>query len=91
MFCYVAFSCMRMGYIALHSRSNLSATQGEEVEIVLLGKQAVDVAGELLSGGMGDHNTFESPNAVATEQFTTFEKRGENVLLKLPPCSVAHI
>lgn len=70
---------------------NLSATQGEEVEVMLLGKQAVDVAGEMLAGGMGDHNTFESPNAVGTEQFTAFEKRGENVLLKLPPCSVAHI
>ena len=71
--------------------ANLSATESQEIELCVSGKENASVSVRLLAGAMGDHNTFEAPETVKPQNFTAFERCGSNVKMTLPACSVAAI
>ena len=70
---------------------NLSATEGYEVDTVLVESKISDAVGTILTNEMKAHNTFDAPNTVHTEAFTDFTITDGNVNLTIPPCSVLHL
>ena len=71
--------------------ANLSATESQEIELCVSGKENASVSVRLLAGAMGDHNTFEAPETIKPQNFTGFERCGSSVKMTLPVCSVAAI
>lgn len=53
-----------------------------------MGKKASKVTGRILTGAMADHNTFENPNAVKTEDFTDASVTADGLSFTIPACSV---
>ncbi|MEQ9441426.1 MAG: alpha-L-arabinofuranosidase C-terminal domain-containing protein [Cyclobacteriaceae bacterium] len=75
---------------AIHiSLVNIHASEAQEVDISLLGTEIAEVSGTILtSGNLQDHNSFESPEAIVTEEFDDFRKRKEQMTVNIPPFSV---
>ena len=70
---------------------NPSADDAREVNIILQGSCPGNVTGEVLSGKMGDHNTFDEPCRVQDQTFTGFAVKDECISVTLPACSVVHL
>ena len=70
---------------------NLSATEGYEVDTVLVDSKVGEAVGTILTNEIKAHNTFDAPNTVHTEEFTDFTIADGNVKLTIPPCSVLHL
>ncbi|MBR3505048.1 MAG: alpha-N-arabinofuranosidase [Clostridia bacterium] len=70
---------------------NPSPDELREVAIVLRGKEATAAAGEILTGKMDDHNTFDAPDTVADRPFDGVAKAEGGFTAALPPCSLVHL
>ncbi|MBR5379534.1 MAG: alpha-N-arabinofuranosidase [Clostridia bacterium] len=70
---------------------NPSADDEREVKVVLQDFSAKKVTGEVLTGKMGDHNTFDEPERVKDRPFTGFALADEGLTATLPACSVVHL
>lgn len=70
---------------------NLSATEGYEVDTVLVESKVSEAVGTILTNDIKAHNTFDAPNTVHTEEFADFTIVDGNVKLTIPPCSVLHL
>ena len=68
--------------------SNLDPAKGQEVTIA--GVKAGKAAGRILQGKMDQYNDFGSAPLKA-EEFSDFEIRGGEVIIRMPACSVAEI
>ena len=76
----------------LLTAANLDAEHPAPAECMMDGLKAGSaVAGELLSGLPGAHNTFDSPNAVAPRPMTEIRTGDGRFTAVLPPCSVAAV
>ena len=70
------------------SLNNLCVTEAREVEITLAGRAVSGVAGEILTGPMNAHNTFDAPDAVKPEIMEGLAPEDGKLTVTLPPASV---
>ena len=70
---------------------NPALDQGQELEISLQGMRAASVSGEILTGEMDAHNTFDCPDAVKNVPFTGFALTDGGLKVTLPACSIVHL
>lgn len=70
---------------------NLSLEDGREIEAVFTDRAVTAVKGEILTGAMDAHNTFDAPEAVRTQAFGDFRTEGNELFFTIPPCSVLHL
>ena len=70
---------------------NPSLEEAQAVDIVLEGMRAQSASGEVLTGGMGDHNTFDAPDTVSDRPFESIAITERGVKAVVPPCGVVHL
>lgn len=70
---------------------NLSAEEAYEIETEILDRVPEAVKAEILTGAMGDHNTFEESNKVGIQNFTDFKFENSKIKMNIPACSVMHM
>ena len=68
--------------------SNLDPEKADEVVISLPG--AGEVTGRILQGKMDAYNDFGN-SPLKTEAFSDFETRGDEIIVRMPACSVAEL
>ncbi len=78
------------GYVNV-TVGNLSATEGEPLELILAGREPASVEARILTGEMHAHNTFEEPERVKEEEFLDHQILGDKICFWIPPCSVVSI
>lgn len=71
--------------------NNLSISQSYEIEAIFTDWAIKEVKGEVLTGAMNAHNTFEAPECVKKEVFRDYRIDNQKVKLSIPPCSVLHL
>ncbi len=71
--------------------NNLSCTDAYDIDGVLVDKNIASVKGEILTGKMDAHNTFENPSVVKTEDFDDVTCKENRISFKIPACSVLHL
>ncbi len=68
---------------------NIHSKESKEVEINLRGTENSKISGTILkSAKLQDHNTFENPDKIKTEDFKEFKRKGDKITVTLPPFSV---
>ena len=70
---------------------NPSLDEARELEIATRDRKPEQVQGEILTGKMDDHNTFDRPNDVKDQPFTGSAMAQDGLTVTLPPCSVVHL
>ena len=70
---------------------NPSPDAAQDVVIDLRGRNASAVSGEILTGPMDAHNTFDAPDTVADWPFEDCVKAENGFSAALPPCSLVHL
>jgi alpha-N-arabinofuranosidase len=70
------------------SLNNLSVTEEKTVEIALAGKAVTGAEGEILTGPMNAHNTFDAPDTVQPSALSGLVPVDGKLTLTLPPVSV---
>jgi len=71
--------------------TNTSVSDSYEVESLLAGYEVKSAKGEIVTGKMDDHNTFEEKEVVKTKSFDSIKVNGDKLTYSIPPCSVLHI
>ena len=71
--------------------TNLSAADSYEIETSLLGNAVKAVKGEIVTGKITDHNTFDEPDVVKDEDFDAFKFDSDKITFSIPASSVMHI
>ncbi|MCR5685170.1 MAG: alpha-N-arabinofuranosidase [Lachnospiraceae bacterium] len=71
--------------------ANLSLDEDEDIEIVLTESAVKSVAGEIVTGAMDAHNTFDAPETVKTAAFEGCKITHEGLNIKLPAKSVVKV
>lgn len=71
--------------------TNLSLTEDREIQGIFADTTVKNVKGEILTGKMQDHNTFEKEDVVHSEAFSALEVNGGKVTFTIPACSVLHL
>ena len=71
--------------------NNLSVEKDYEIEGVFAETALQDVKGTILTGAMRDHNTFENPDKVHSENFTDCKIKDNKLVFTIPKCSVLHL
>lgn len=71
--------------------TNLSITDAYEMESNLHGASVKRVSGQIVSGKMDAHNTFENKDVVRTECFDEVTVNGDKLVYTIPACSVLHL
>lgn len=71
--------------------TNLSLDCDYDIDMVLTEAQLKSVTGEIVTGEMTAHNTFDAPEVVKTEEFKGFEKTAEGLKVTVPAHSVIKI
>ena len=70
---------------------NPSLDAFRELRIETRDMKPAQVSGEILTGQMDDHNTFDEPEKVKDQPFSAFTLDGDGLTAVLPPCSVVHL
>ncbi len=70
---------------------NPSLDGGSEVRIEVQGKDVSRVEGRVLSGGMGDYNSFDEPDRVQDRAFDDFRLENGILTAKVPSCGVVRL
>jgi len=68
---------------------NPSADSPLDIETSIEGMSIKKATARLLAGGIGDHNTFESPDVVGITEFKNVQIKNGKLLISMPPCSIA--
>jgi alpha-N-arabinofuranosidase len=71
--------------------TNLSLEESCEIEGVFVESKVNTVKGTVLTGDMRAHNTFDAPDSVHTEDFTSIAAEGDRIRFTMPPCCVLHL
>ncbi len=71
--------------------TNLSLTDGEQVEGIFADASVKSVKGQILTDHFKAYNTFEEPDVVCAKEFTDFAAEGGKVTFTVPACSVLHL
>jgi len=70
---------------------NIDAVQNKTVEGKLLGYVGTKVSGQIVSGEVNAHNTFDRPEQIDVKPFTDIVLEGDSFTMTLPPCSVVRL
>ena len=70
---------------------NLDLGEEKEVDITIQGQKAVIFHGEVVTGEVNAHNTFEEPGKVVIKKLEAMTVTEDGVKVVLPPCSVVKI
>ncbi|MBP5330421.1 MAG: alpha-N-arabinofuranosidase, partial [Lachnospiraceae bacterium] len=71
--------------------ANLSLDENYDIDAVLTEAEAKSISGEIVTGAMDGHNTFDAPDTVKTEVFTGFEKTASGLKISIPAKSVVKV
>lgn len=71
--------------------TNASLADCTEVEMVLAETAVKSVKGDVVTGDMKDHNTFDAPEVVGSKSFEVSKVEGNKVVFTIPACSVLHL
>jgi len=71
--------------------NNLSIEKDYEIEGVFAETEIKAVKGEILTGEMHAHNTFDNPEAVKTVSFDGCKIQDNKLVFTIPACSVLHL
>lgn len=71
--------------------ANLSATESCSMDIVLYGRNAAEVSGDVLHHEIHGKNTFEEPDAVHIQPLSGIQWNDGRIAFEMPACSVVHI
>ncbi len=67
---------------------NVSLDDTKEIKCQVADSEVTNVTAEILTGRMGDYNSFEEKDNVKTVEFTDFSVTGDGFVAEIPPCSV---
>ena len=70
---------------------NLSLENSYELDTTILGMEPRKAAGNILTGDMRSHNTFERPDAVKPQRFTGCQIKQDGLAIKIPPASIVSL
>ena len=71
--------------------TNLSLEEGEDMEVILNQSSVKSVQGQILTGAMDAHNTFDAPETIQTASVDGVTVSGEKLNFTLPPKSVVQL
>ena len=71
--------------------ANLSLDEAYDIDAVLTEAEAKNICGEIVTGAMDAHNTFDQPDTVRTEEFKGFEKTANGLKITIPAKSVVKV
>lgn len=71
--------------------NNLSIEKDYDIEGVFAETEIKEVKGEILTGKMNAHNTFDNPHAVKTVSFDGCKIADNKLVFTIPACSVLHL
>ncbi|MCR5330915.1 MAG: alpha-N-arabinofuranosidase [Lachnospiraceae bacterium] len=71
--------------------TNLSLDKSYDIDAVLTEAEAKAICGEIVTGAMDAHNTFDAPDQVKTEEFKGFEKTATGLKISIPAKSVVKV
>lgn len=71
--------------------TNLSVDEDYEIESILADTVIESVSGEIVTGAMNSHNTFENPDAVRPASFEAKKTADNKLQFTIPACSVLHL
>ncbi|MCR5321746.1 MAG: alpha-N-arabinofuranosidase [Lachnospiraceae bacterium] len=71
--------------------ANLSLDEDYDIDAVLTEAEAKNICGEIVTGAMDAHNTFDKPDTVKTEEFKGFEKTANGLKITIPAKSVVKV
>ncbi len=71
--------------------NNLSVEKDYEVEGIFAETEIKEVKGEILTGEMHAHNTFDNPEVVKTVAFDGCKIQDNKLVFTIPACSVLHL
>ncbi len=71
--------------------TNLDLEKSYPIDTTILGSHAKEIKGEIVTGQMGDKNTFENPEEVKVESFNEVTETKEGIQFTIPACSVLHL
>ena len=71
--------------------ANLSLDEDYDIDAVLTEAEAKAICGEIVTGAMDAHNTFDQPDVVKTEEFKGFEKTAGGLKITVPAKSVVKV
>ena len=66
---------------------NANLSESYALDVHISGEYAIKSA-KILTGAMGDYNSFENPTAVEPKDFNDFENTASGASVTLPPCSI---
>lgn len=69
--------------------ANLSADEAFDIEGILVDEKILDVSGEILTGAMDAHNTFDDADRVYVKPYEACVQNG-NLAFRIPACAVVH-
>ena len=84
-------SCSVKDGVLTITLANLSLDEAYDVDAVLTEAQAGEICGEIVTGAMDAHNTFEQPDVVKSEDFKGFEKTANGLKISIPAKSVVKV
>ncbi len=70
---------------------NPGLDEAQAASISLCGFRPEKISGEILTGAMDAHNTFDKPDTVKDEAFSDYAITGDGLEVTLPPVSVVHL
>ncbi|MGL1890404.1 MAG: alpha-N-arabinofuranosidase [Spirochaetaceae bacterium] len=70
---------------------NLDIYKEKQINTLLVGFNCKSLTGEIISGKMDDHNTFEVPESVIKNNFDNFTITDNGFEAVIPPCSIVKI
>ena len=71
--------------------TNASLDEAYPVDLILTEGRLKRVTGQIVTGQMRDHNTFEKPECVKTESFDDLQLTDKGLAFTIPPRSVLHL
>ncbi len=71
--------------------TNLSCSEAYEIESELTDTEVKEVIGEIVTGDIHDHNTFEDPEKVTVKAFDEAKAEGNVLKFTIPAASVLHL
>jgi len=71
--------------------TNLSAKDAYDIRTVLTDTPVKEVKGEIVTGKMNAHNTFDAPETVKVQAFDDVKASGNELCFAIPACSVLHL
>ena len=71
--------------------ANTSVSQAYPIEGILVDQNVTSVTGEIVTGAMQAHNTFENPEQVTKKEFKDVTVTDAGLKFTIPACSVVHL